>query len=276
MSKALPLTILATIASALVLYAALLALLWWRQEGLMFFPVRLPASYPLARAPDVHEHTIEVPGARLSVLQLKLPDPKGVVFFLHGNAGNLAGWFTNVEFYREANFDLVMPDYRGFGKSTGAISGVQQLRADVRATWEAFAPQYRGKQVVVYGRSLGTALAADLAEQLSGEGRAPALTVLVSPYSSLRELIADLYPWVPGALLRYPLDTGSHLRGIASPVLLVHGEADTLIALRHSQRLQQLLPSARLLVIPGAGHNDLHDFPLYRRELRQALGGRSR
>jgi pimeloyl-ACP methyl ester carboxylesterase len=273
MSKALPLTILTFVAGALVLYAAVLAFLWWRQEGLMFFPAPLPASYPLASAPDVHEHTVEVPGARLSVLQLKLPDPKGVVFFLHGNAGNLAGWFTNVEFYREANFDLVMPDYRGFGKSTGAISGAQQLRADMRAVWEAFAPQYRGKQVVVYGRSLGTALAADLAEQMSKEGRAPALTVLVSPYASLRELMADFYPWVPGALLRYPLDTASHLRGIAGPVLLVHGEADTLIALRHSQRLQQVLPAARLLVVPGAGHNDLHDFPLYRRELRQALAG---
>jgi uncharacterized protein len=273
MPKPLALTLVAIVASGLSLYCALLAFLWWRQERLMFFPVPLPADYRLASASDIHEHTVEVPGARLSVLQLKLPDPRGVVFFLHGNAGNLAGWFGNVEFYREANFDLVMPDYRGFGKSTGAIQDVRQLRADVRAAWEAFAPHYRGKRVVVYGRSLGTALAADLAEQLSGEGRAPALTVLVSPYSSLRELVAEFYPWVPGALLRYPLDTGSHLRGIAGPVLLVHGEDDALIAVRHSQRLQQVLPSARLLVIPGAGHNDLQDFPLYRRELRQALAG---
>lgn len=273
MAKALPFTVLAMVATALLLYAAVLGLLWWQQERLMFFPVPLPAGYRLATAPDVHEHTIAVPGARLSVLQLQRPDPAGVVFFLHGNAGNLAGWFSNAEFYREANFDLVMPDYRGFGKSTGTISDAQQLRADVRAVWDAFAPQYRGKRVVIYGRSLGTALAADLAEQLSREGRPPALTVLVSPYSSLRELMAEFYPWVPGRLLRYPLDTGSHLPGIAGPVLLVHGQDDALIALRHSQRLQQLLPSARLLVIPGAGHDDLHEFPLYRRELRQALAG---
>lgn len=273
MTRPLAFTILSFVAAALVLYAAVLAVLWWQQERLMFFPVPLPADHRLANAPDVHEHTVDVPQARLSVLQLKLPDPAGVVFFLHGNAGNLAGWFGQPDFYREANFDLVMPDYRGFGKSTGTISDAAQLRADVRAVWDAFAPQYRGKRVVIYGRSLGTALAADLAEQLSREGRAPALTVLVSPYSSLRELMAEFYPWVPGALLRYPLDTGSHLRGIAGPVLLVHGEADALIALRHSQRLQQAVPAARLLVIPGAGHDDLHEFPLYRRELLRALGG---
>jgi pimeloyl-ACP methyl ester carboxylesterase len=72
-------------------------------------------------------------------------------------------------------------------------------------------------------------------------------------------------------LLRYPLDTASHLPGIRGPVLLVHGEADTLIALRHSQRLQQVLPSARLLVVPGAGHNDVHGFPQYRQALKEAL-----
>jgi pimeloyl-ACP methyl ester carboxylesterase len=269
--KAVSLTLLLTLAGALVLYVAVLAFLWWRQESLLFYPAPLPASYPLATAPDLREHTVAVPGAQLSVLQLKLRDPKGVVFFLHGNGGNLAGWFSNADFYRDARFDLVMPDYRGYGKSTGAITSAQQLRADVRAVWNAFAQEYQGRRLVLYGRSLGTALAADLAEQLSREGRAPDLTVLVSPYTSLRELTADFYPWVPGALLRYPLDTGSHLGGIGSPVLLVHGDRDTLIALRHSQRLQQVLPSARLLVVPGAGHDDVHAFPEYRDALRQAL-----
>jgi uncharacterized protein len=271
MPKGLSLTLLVLLAGALALYALMIAFLWLKQESLMFFPVPLPANYRLAQDPDVHERTVDVDGARLSVLHLQLPDPKGVVFFLHGNAGNLAGWFSNADFYRQANFDLVMPDYRGFGKSTGHIRSARQLREDVRAVWEKVAPQYHGKRVVLYGRSLGTALAADLAEQLSAAGRAPDLTVLVSPYSSIRELSAEYYPWVPSALLRYPLDTAHHLKGIAGPVLLVHGENDALIRLHHARRLQQVLPSARLLLLPGAGHNDLHEHPLYRRELRQAL-----
>lgn len=264
-------TLLSLAVTALVVYAALVAFLWLRQESMMFYPVPLPPDYPLAREPDVHERTVAVDGANLSVLQLKLPDPKGVVFFLHGNAGNLAGWFSNTEFYRRANFDLVMPDYRGFGKSTGTIRGARQLRADVRAVWDAFAREYAGRRVVLYGRSLGTGLAAELAAELSREGRGPDLTVLVSPYSSIRELTAEFYPWVPSALVRYPLDTASHLPAIAGPVLLVHAERDTLIGREHPRRLQQVLPRARLLVVPGAGHNDLQEFRAYREGLRQAL-----
>lgn len=271
MSKAFTLTLLVLLAGALAVYALVLAFLWWRQESLMFYPVPLPAEHRLAQDPDVHERSVQVDGARLSVLHLQLPNPKGVVFFLHGNAGNLAGWFTNADFYRQANFDLVMPDYRGFGKSTGHIRSARQLREDVRAVWDTVAAQYQGKRVVLYGRSLGSGLAADLAEQLSAAGRAPDLTVLVSPYSSIRELTAEYYPWVPSALVRYPLDTASHLKGITGPVLLVHGDNDALIGVHHAHRLQQVAPSARLLLLPGSGHNDLHEHPLYRREFRQAL-----
>jgi pimeloyl-ACP methyl ester carboxylesterase len=273
MPKAAWLTLLWILLTGLAIYAALLAFLWFRQESLMFYPVPLPADYPLAREPDIHERVVEVPGAQLSVLQLKLAEPKGVVFFLHGNAGNLAGWFSNAAFYRQAGYDLVMPDYRGFGKSTGHISSARQLREDVRAVWDRFAPQYAGKRIVLYGRSLGTALAADLAEQLTKEGHTPDLTVLVSPYSSIRALTAEHYPWVPAALVRYPLDTGSHLGAIAGPVLLVHGERDALIGVHHAHGLKAVRPSARLLLVPGAGHNDIHEAPAYRQALQQALAG---
>jgi hypothetical protein len=271
MPKALWLTVLVSVAGAFAIYAALLAFLWFRQESLMFYPVPLPANYPLGREPDIHERTVEVNGASLSVLQLKLPDPKGVVFFLHGNAGNLAGWFSNTDFYRQANFDLVMLDYRGYGKSTGHITSARQLHEDVRAVWKTYAQQYRGKRVVLYGRSLGTGLAADLGAEWSRSGAAPHLTVLVSPYSSIRELTTEFYPWVPGALVRYPLETTRHLPDIAGPVLLVHGQRDALIGVHHSERLKQAAPAARLLLVPGAGHNDVHEFPVYRQALRQAL-----
>jgi hypothetical protein len=269
--KGLASALLGIALAALALYGALLAVLWWKQEALLFRPQPLPPDHRLAVEPDVHEHTVQVPGASLSVLHLRLPQPRGVVFFLHGNAGNLAGWFTGIDFYRQANFDLVMPDYRGYGKSTGRIADPQQLREDVRAVWDSVAARYAGRRVVLYGRSLGTGLAADLAEQLTREGRPPHLTVLVSPYSSLRELAAEFYPWVPGGLLRYPLDTARHVPNIGGPVLLVHGERDSLIGVHHSERLLRAAPSARLLVVPGAGHNDVQEHPSYRQEMRRAL-----
>ena len=126
---------------AAALYACVLALLWFGQERLLFLPTPLAPSYPLAREPDVHERFVDVPGARLSLLELRLPDPRGVVFFLHGNAGNLESWFVNADFYRRANFDLVMLDYRGYGKSSGRIASEEQLHGDVSAVWQQVAPR---------------------------------------------------------------------------------------------------------------------------------------
>jgi uncharacterized protein len=180
----------------------------------------------------------------------------------------LQSWFVNLDLYREAGFDLVMPDYRGYGHSTGRIASQAQLQADVAAVWRSVAPRYAGKRVVFFGRSLGTGLAAQLATEVQ-----PDLTVLVSPYASLQALAAEQYPWVPGGLLRYPLRTDWALPRVNRPVLLVHGELDTLIRPEHSERLRQLQPAARLVRVPGAGHNDLQDFALYHQVLAQALAG---
>lgn len=252
--------------AAALLYGAVLALLWFGQERLLFQPTPLPAAQPLATEPDVHERAVQVDGAVLSVLELRLPDPKGVVFFLHGNAGNLQSWFVNAEFYRRANFDLVMLDYRGYGKSSGRIASEAQLHADVRAVWDTVAPRYSGRRVVVYGRSLGTALAATLAAELQ-----PDLTMLVSPYRSMVALAQEHYPWVPAALLRYPLRTDERIAAVRSPVLLLHGERDTLIPPAHSEALRAIAPRATLRIVPEAGHNDLQVFDSYLGAVRGAL-----
>lgn len=252
--------------AGLSIYALILGWIWFRQESLLFFPEPLPADYRLSKDADIVETSIEVPGARLSALHLALPAPDGVVFFLHGNGGNLAGWFVNAGLYRLANFDLFMLDYRGYGKSSGRIESEAQLHADVRAAWAQLAPHYRGKRIVILGRSLGTALAARLAADLQ-----PDLTVLVSPYRSMGALTAEFYPWVPQGMLRYPLRTEADVVKIRRPLLLVHGEKDTLIALHHSEQLHALVPHARLLRIADAGHNDLQEFDNYQNGIAAAL-----
>jgi pimeloyl-ACP methyl ester carboxylesterase len=255
------------------LYGAAIAWLWFRQEQLLFEPDPLPADEPLFTDADVREFMVDVPGARLSVAQLKLPDPRGVVFYLHGNSANLRRWFVGLDAFRELNFDVVMMDYRGYGKSTGRIESEAQLRADVRAVWNQVAADYGGRRIVVSGQSLGTALAAGLSAELCEAGCTPDLTLLISPYSSMRELADELYPWVPSRVLRYPLPTADLVRQIKGPVMLVHGDRDELIGHHHSEAIRKLLPQCQLLLVEGAGHGDVHEHPSFRQGIASALIG---
>lgn len=263
---------LGLLAAVGAVYTAAIGWLWFRQERLLFEPTPLPADHVLCTDPDVQELTIDVPGARLSAAHLRLAEPRGVVFFLHGNSGNLLDCLVDLDAFREVNFDVVMFDYRGYGKSTGCIESEEQLRSDVRYVWEYFAGLYEGKRVVIAGQSLGTALAAGLGAELSAAGRAPALTLLVSPYSSMRALADELYPWVPRQVLRYPLHTAEHAARLSGALMLVHGDKDELIGIHHSENLCIAVPQAQLLRVEGAGHGDVHKFPSFRKALAGALG----
>lgn len=264
--------------SALSVYALLLALLWFAQEKLIFLPSKLPADHRFDFGTDVHEVWIERPSAagsdatKLHALHLRLPAPDGLVFYLHGNAGNLDGWFADPGFWRSVNHDLFMLDYRGYGKSAGRVTSEAQLIDDVRAAWQQVAPAYRGKRLVIFGRSLGSALAARLAAEVG-----PDLTVLVSPYESMAALAAEHYRWVPAALLRYPLRTDEAVAQLRGRLLLLHGEHDEVIGAHHSERLlarASRAADARLVRVPRAGHNDLQLFDVYLDGLREALARR--
>ena len=138
------------------------------------------------------------------------------------------------------------------------------------AAWAAVAPQYANRKVVIYGRSLGSGLAAGLAAEMS-HLRAPDLTVLVSPYTSMGALAAAHYRWVPQWVLRYPMRTDALIGKIRGPVLLIHGERDPLIPASHSDSLLSVLPTAALIKIAGAAHNDLQNFDAYLNAFGKAL-----
>ena len=263
---------LGLVAALGAVYTAAIGWLWFRQERLLFEPTPLPPDQPLIDDADVHERWIEVPGARLSAAHLRLPEPRGVVFFLHGNSGNLKDCLVDLDAFRDVNFDVVMVDYRGYGKSSGCIESEEQLCADVRTVWAQFAQLYEGKRVVISGQSLGTALAAGLAAELCAAGHAPDLTLLVSPYSSARALASELYPWVPRQVLRYPLHTAEHAARLSGPLMLIHGDKDELIGIHHSHALRTAAPTAQLLCVEGGGHSDLHKVPSFRKALHGALG----
>ncbi len=246
-------------------FAALIAAIYWHQELLIFHPVRLAADFVFDQ-PDVVELAITTDGAVLSALHLRLPQSKGIVFYLHGNASNLSEWFADTSLYRQSNFDLFMLDYRGYGKSTGRIRSEAQLRSDVALAWQRIAPQYQGRCKVIFGRSLGSALAARLAAEIR-----PDLTILVSAYWSMTELGRMHFPLWPSALMRYRLETYRDVACIDGPVLLVHGGRDALIPFAHSVRLQAVARCAQLVGIAAAAHNDVEDFAEYRKAISESL-----
>ncbi|WP_298923375.1 alpha/beta fold hydrolase [uncultured Ramlibacter sp.] len=253
------------------IYGAAISWLYFRQERLLFEPEQLAQDQVLCADADVRELFVDVPGARLSVAQLQLPRARGVMFFLHGNSGNLQKWLVGLDTFRELNYDVVMFDYRGFGKSSGRIESEAQLHADVQAVWAQFAPQYEGRRVVVAGQSLGTGLAAGLSAEMCSAGRAPDLTIMVSAYSSMQALGAELYPWVPSRVLRYPLATLDRACRLTGKLMLIHGDKDELIGFHHSQALHRAMPLAQLHCVEGAGHSDVHQFPSFRQAMHSAL-----
>ena len=247
------------VALATIVYAGGLAFLYVMQERMLFPATVLPADYRFRFPQPFEEIRIPVNGAVLDALHFTQDDAKGLVFFLHGNAGNLETWATGLDFYKRVGYDLFIFDYRGYGKSTGSIRSEEELHTDVRAAWDVIAPRYRGKPIVIYGRSIGTGLAARLARDVH-----PALLVLVSPYASLAAAAKRAYPLAPSWLLKYPLRTDAIIGAVTTPVMLMHGRDDAIIPASDSVLLQSLAHApVELVLVDGAGHNDIHQFSAY-------------
>ena len=247
------------VALAAIVYAGGLAFLYVMQERMLFPATVLPADFRFRFPQPFEEIRIPVNGAVLDALHFTQDDAKGLVFFLHGNAGNLETWATGLDFYERVGYDLFIFDYRAYGKSTGGIRSEEELHADVRAAWDVIAPRYRGKPIVIYGRSIGTGLAARLARDVH-----PALLVLVSPYASLAAAAKRAYPLAPSWLLKYPLRTDAIIGAVTTPVMLLHGRDDAIIPASDSVLLQSLAHApVELVLVDGAGHNDIHHFPVY-------------
>jgi uncharacterized protein len=246
-------------ALASLAYAGVLATLYFGQERLIFPAKTLPADFQFRFDQPFEEINVAVPGGSLDALLFRQPHPRGLVFYLHGNVGDLTTWTTGLDFYRRINYDLFIFDYRGYGKSTGHIESEAQLHADVRAAFEAIAPRYRNAPIVLLGRSLGTGLATRLAADVD-----PALLVLVTPFTSLAAAGMRRYPYAPEFLVKYPLRNDKLIGSVKSPVLLVAGTRDRLTPLADSEALRALARSrVELLVVDGAGHNNIQNFPAY-------------
>ena len=250
------------------LYVLLCGALYFKQEKLLFGPTVLPAGYRF-RFPGRFEErwATAADGTRLHGLLFKTSESKGLVFYLHGNGGALDSWGEVAATYTALHYDVFLLDYRGYGKSGGIISNQGQMLADVDTVYRQLLSEYPERRTVVLGYSLGTGPATWLAAR-----HRPKLLVLQAPYFSMRDMAAQRYPYVPGFVLRYPMPTNELITQVSAPIVLFHGDRDEVISTASSRRLMALLkPSDELVILRGAGHNGMSDFPQYRQALARVL-----
>jgi len=250
------------------MYGLLCALLYSQQERMVFFPEVLPPGYRFAFSQPFEEVSLPVDGATLSALHFTVERPRGAILFFHGNGGSLRNWGDLAGHWTRHGYAVLMLDYRGYGKSSGAIRSERMLHDDALAAYAWLAERYPPESIVVAGRSLGTGIAARLATQ-----RKPRLLILETPYTSLASIARRQVPWAPGFLFKYPLRTDQWIGEVTSPVYLIHGTRDELIPFASSERLAALIGGEqRLFAIEGAGHNDFTLYPAYDQALKTILG----
>lgn len=245
---------------------AIQALAYFFQERLIFFPEPLPADHPL-RFEGATEVSIPVAGATLSALRFRVKNPRGLIVYFHGNAGNLSTWGDEGAMHAKLGFDVLIYDYRGYGKSTGNVSSEKKFVDDARAVLAVARREFPDRKIVLFGRSLGTGLAVRLAAEMS-----PGLLILETPYLSLASIGRERFPVVLPFFVRYPMRSDLYAPKVSAPTLILHGTDDDVVPFASGSALAaKFSPPADVVTFPGGHHSDLSTFPGYRPALERAL-----
>ncbi len=261
-------SLLTTLGLAYVGFAGLLFLF---QERLAYYPEigREMHSSPREHGMDYQALTLNTADEeRLDAWFVPAPQAQGVVLFLHGNAGNLSQRLDSIAMFHRLGYAVLIFDYRGYGRSSGKPSEAG-LHLDAETAW-AYLTEVRGiapDDIVLFGESLGGALAAHLAAR-----QRPGALVLASAFTSVPDLAADLYPWLPArwlARLRY--DTRAALARVDCPVLVAHSPDDEIIPYHHGQELYAAASEPKMFLALAGGHND--GFIFMRDDWVKALAG---
>jgi uncharacterized protein len=244
-----------------VIYLLVALGLYSFQESLIFHGEKLPEDYVYRFDMEFEEVFVNTSdGARLNALHFKAEKPKGIILYFHGNAGSLARWGEVVEPFVAMGYDVLIPDYRGYGKSTGKRSK-KVLLADAEQ-WYAYVQQYfEEKDVLVYGRSLGSSFASHLGGKFK-----PGKIFLETPFYSLADVVRKTLPMYPlHWLIRYDFENGKALKDASSPVVIFHGTDDAVVPYESGQKLYGSLKGKdiKFYTIQGGGHNDLAGFDVY-------------
>ena len=202
---------------------------------------------------------------------------KGVILFCHGNGGNISNRISYLPIFRELGLATFLFDYRGYGKSGGTPTE-EGTYTDVEAAWQYLTQerQIPPQKIIIYGESLGGAIASYLAQKISqpnGNNNAGGL-VLASTFTSISDRAAELYPFMPIRFLsRFSYNSIERLPSIKIPVLVIHSIDDEIIPFHHGDCNFQVANQPKKLVKLRGDHNGgfLDSLETYRNGLNEFI-----
>lgn len=240
--------------AALVFYLAMCAYLYFGQSGLIYFPSKELESTPDALGLRYEELTIQTQDSvNISAWYIPADESRATILFSHGNGGNISHRLESIAIFNRLRMNVLIYDYRGYGKSAG-VSSEEGTYDDVRAVWGYLvkAREISPDDIILFGRSLGAAVASRLSTEIS-----PRALILESPLSSIPDMGARLYPFLPVRLLaRFDYNTAKHVEDVSCPTLVIHSREDEIAPFSGGRKVfESSANPAGFLEISG-GHND--------------------
>ncbi|WP_299526352.1 alpha/beta hydrolase [Winogradskyella sp.] len=234
--------------------------LYFFQEKLMFLPTTLKQEYQYQFDDPFEELFFETDkDAIINALHFKAEHSKGVILYFHGNAGDLSRWGKITAYFVARNYDVLVMDYRTYGKSTGKLTEAAFYK-DAQYCYDYLLQQYSESEITLYGRSLGTGLASYLASNNN-----PKQLILETPYYSILDVAKHRFPMFPvKPLLKYRFPTYEYLPEARCPITIIHGTDDNVVPYTSGKKLSELgIHNMDFVTVQGGNHNNLVEFEAY-------------
>jgi alpha-beta hydrolase superfamily lysophospholipase len=194
---------------------------------------------------------------------------KGAVIYCHGNMENMNHYAAFIKNFTKHGYEVWMMDYPAFGKSTGMLNESMLYRETLEVYKMVRAAHYSPDSIIIYGKSIGTGIAAQLASV-----RDCKRLILESPYYSIKNL-AEHYCWMYPVewMLHYKIPAYMYLKRVTAPISIFHGTDDGTIPFSNAEKLKNEVfkPGDELIPVAGGHHNDVNDFPLMKQKLDSLL-----